>query len=210
MRLRAGAQLRCGEILDGIFLGREAQDWVCRAWVTRGLFTDRRSDRRGPRAGSSPHEMMRSIGSAIGRSPDVTGHHGQEGADARGDRITHSAPARLWDLWLGTRRSNQQRSNSPSSGPTPTRERPPASSPNWLLDLRWQRLPAFQQLGALVMRHLIGILNYCHEKAPFGKVEAINGNIRAMLRRGRGHRDHEYLLLKVQKATPTRRLRQPA
>jgi transposase len=77
---------------------------------------------------------------------------------------------------------------------------------NWLLALRWQRLPAFQKLGALLMRHLTGILNYCHEKVPFGKVEAINGNIRAMLRRGRGYRDHEYLLLKVQKATATRRL----
>ena len=81
---------------------------------------------------------------------------------------------------------------------------------NWLLALRWQRLPAFQKLGALLMRHLSGILNYCHEKVPFGKVEAINGNIRAMLRRGRGYRDHEYLLLKVQKATATRRLRQTA
>jgi transposase len=81
---------------------------------------------------------------------------------------------------------------------------------NWLLALRWQRLPAFEKLGALVMRHLTGILNYCHEKVPFGKVEAINGNIRAMLRRGRGYRDHEYLLLKVQKATASRRLRQAA
>jgi len=81
---------------------------------------------------------------------------------------------------------------------------------NWLLALRWQRLPAFQKLGALLMRHLTGILNYCHEKVPFGKVEAINGNIRAMLRRGRGYRDHEYLLLKVRKATATRRLRHTA
>jgi len=81
---------------------------------------------------------------------------------------------------------------------------------NWLLALRWQRLPALQKLGALLMRHLAGILNYCHEKVPFGKVEAINGNIRAMLRRGRGYRDHEYLLLKVRKATATRRLRQTA
>jgi len=30
---------------------------------------------------------------------------------------------------------------------------------NWLLALRWQRLPAFQKLGALLMRHLTGILN---------------------------------------------------
>jgi len=55
-----------------------------------------------------------------------------------------------------------------------------------------------------------GILNYCHEKVPFGTVEAINGNILAMLRRGRGYRDHEYLLLKVHRATATRRLRPAA
>jgi len=35
------------------------------------------------------------------------------------------------------------------------------------------------------MRHLGGILNDCHETVPFGNVEAIIGNIRAMLRRGR-------------------------
>jgi transposase len=81
---------------------------------------------------------------------------------------------------------------------------------NWLLALRWQRLPAFQKLGRMLTRHLDGLLNYCHEKVPFGRVEAINGNIRAMLRRGRGYRDHEYLLLKVQRATATRRLHQAA
>src|SRR5882724_8987847 len=81
---------------------------------------------------------------------------------------------------------------------------------NWLLALRWQRLPAFQKLGALLMQHLDGILNYCHEKVPFGTVEAINGNIRAMLRRGRGYRDHAYPLLKVQKAIATRPLRRTA
>ena len=80
----------------------------------------------------------------------------------------------------------------------------------WLRALRWQRLPAFQKLGRLLTRHLDGILNYCHEKVPFGTVEAINGNIRAMLRRGRGYRDHDYLLLKVQRATATRRLQQAA
>ena len=72
--------------------------------------------------------------------------------------------------------------------------------------LRWQRLPAFDKVAQLLSRHLDGILAYCHVKVPFGKVEAINGNIRAMLRRGRGYRDHEYLLLKVQKATAERRL----
>jgi transposase len=75
----------------------------------------------------------------------------------------------------------------------------------WMRALRWQRLPAFDKIAQLLSRHLDGILAYCHVKIPFGKVEAINGNIRAMLRRGRGYRDHEYLLLKVQKATAERR-----
>jgi transposase len=56
-----------------------------------------------------------------------------------------------------------------------------------------------------LLRHRDGILAYCHEAVPFGKVEAINGNIRAMVRRGGGCRDHEYLRLKVQRATATRR-----
>jgi transposase len=74
----------------------------------------------------------------------------------------------------------------------------------------WQRMPAFQKLARLVMQHLVGILNYRHEKVLFGKAEAVHGNIRAMLRRGQGYRDNEYLVLKVQKATATRRLRQTA
>jgi len=75
----------------------------------------------------------------------------------------------------------------------------------WLRALRWQRLPAFDKVAQLLSRHLDGIFAYCHVKIPFGTVEAINGNIRAMLRRGRGYRDHGYLLLKVQKATAARR-----
>jgi transposase len=75
----------------------------------------------------------------------------------------------------------------------------------WIRALRWQRLPAFDKVAQLLSRHLDGLFAYCHVKVPFGKVEAINGNIRAMLRRGRGYRDHEYLLLKVQKATAERR-----
>jgi transposase len=74
----------------------------------------------------------------------------------------------------------------------------------WMGALRWQRLPAFDNVAQLLSRHLDGILAYCHVKVPFGTVEAINGNIRAMLRRGRGYRDHEYLLLKVQRATAER------
>jgi transposase len=80
----------------------------------------------------------------------------------------------------------------------------------WLLALRWQRLPAFQKLGRMLTRHLNGIVPYCHETVPFGTVDAINGNIRAMLRRGRGYRDHAYLLLKVQKAPASRHLHHTA
>ena len=72
------------------------------------------------------------------------------------------------------------------------------------------RVGASDPLAHEMLTHLDGILAYCHERVPFGVVEAINGNIRAMLRRGGGYRDHEYLLLKVQRATATRRLQQAA
>ena len=80
----------------------------------------------------------------------------------------------------------------------------------WVRSLRWQRLPAFQKLVRTLCRHLEGILSYCHYKVPFGIVEAINGNIRAIIRRGRGYRDHEYLILKVQRSTAQARLRRAA
>ena len=80
----------------------------------------------------------------------------------------------------------------------------------WVRSLRWQRLPDFQILARTLERHLEGILNYCRHKVPFGTIEAINGNIRSMIRRGRGYRDHEYLILKVQKSTAQARLRRAA
>src|SRR5262249_8760063 len=62
--------------------------------------------------------VMGSIGSESGRSPNVTRHHGQEGADARGDRNTHSAPGRLWDLSVGSRRRRQHADPvDPADGP---------------------------------------------------------------------------------------------
>ncbi len=76
----------------------------------------------------------------------------------------------------------------------------------WLLSLRWQRLPAFKKLVRTLYDHLDGILAYCKHRVPFGVVEAINGNLRALVRRGRGYRDHEYLILKVQKSTAQARL----
>ena len=49
-----------------------------------------------------------------------------------------------------------------------------------------------------------GILNYCTTKIPMGVVEAVNGNIKALLRRGRGYRDLNYLLLKAQRLAATK------
>jgi len=46
---------------------------------------------------------------------------------------------------------------------------------------------------------LEGILNYCRTKVPFGVAEAVNGNIKAVLRRGRGYSNLRYLLLKAQR-----------
>jgi transposase len=80
----------------------------------------------------------------------------------------------------------------------------------WVRSLRWQRLPAFKKLARTLTSHLDGILAYCRHKVPLGVVEAINGNIRAMIRRGRGYRDYEYLILKVQKATAQARLAKAA
>jgi len=52
--------------------------------------------------------------------------------------------------------------------------------------------------------HLQGILNYCRTKDPMGVIEAVNGNIKALLRRGRGYRDMNYLLLKTQRLAATK------
>jgi len=69
----------------------------------------------------------------------------------------------------------------------------------WIDQLRWQRLEPFQKLAAMLLDHLEGILNYCRTKVPLGVVEAINGNIKALMRRGRGYRNLRYLLLKSQR-----------
>jgi transposase len=80
----------------------------------------------------------------------------------------------------------------------------------WVKSLRWQRLPAFQKLALTLLEHLEGLLAYCKHKVPFGVVEAINGNLRSLIRRGRGYQDHEYLILKAQRSTAQARLAQAA
>ena len=75
---------------------------------------------------------------------------------------------------------------------------------SWIDQLRWQRLKPMEKLADLLVRHLEGILNYCRTKVPLGVVEAVNGNIKALLRRGRGYRNLNYLLLKAQRLAATR------
>lgn len=75
---------------------------------------------------------------------------------------------------------------------------------SWFAQLRWQRLPAFQQLAAMLVAHLDGLLNACRTPVRFGVVEAINGNIKALLRRGRGYTNLRYLLLKAQRQAATK------
>ena len=70
---------------------------------------------------------------------------------------------------------------------------------HWMDQLRWQRLRPFQKLAEMLLDHLDGILNYCRVPVRFGVVEAINGNIKALLRRGRGYSNLRYLLLKAQR-----------
>lgn len=74
----------------------------------------------------------------------------------------------------------------------------------WIGQLRWQRLKPFQKLAEMLISHLDGILNYCRTKVPLGVVEAINGNIKSLLRRGRGYKNLRYLLLKAQRLAATR------
>ena len=75
---------------------------------------------------------------------------------------------------------------------------------SWIDQLRWQRLAPMEKLANMLLNHLGGILNYCKTKIPMGVVEAVNGNIKALLRRGRGYRDLNYLLLKAQRMAATK------
>jgi len=75
---------------------------------------------------------------------------------------------------------------------------------SWIDQLRWQRLKPFQKLAEMLLKHLEGILNFCRTQVRFGVVEAINGNIKALLRRGRGYKNFRYLLLKAQRMAATK------
>jgi transposase len=75
---------------------------------------------------------------------------------------------------------------------------------SWIAQLRWQRLAPFQKLAQMLIEHLDGILNYCRTQVRFGVVEAINGNIKTLLRRGRGYKNLPYLLRKAQRMAVTK------
>ena len=61
-----------------------------------------------------------------------------------------------------------------------------------------------EKLGRMLLNHLQGILNYCEHKVPLSVVEAVNRNIKALLRRGRDYRDINYLLLKAERLAFTK------
>ena len=69
----------------------------------------------------------------------------------------------------------------------------------WMDQLKWQRLTPFEKLAATLLKHMDGIANYCETKVRFGVVEAVNGNIRMLINRGRGYKNLRYLLLKAKR-----------
>jgi transposase len=73
----------------------------------------------------------------------------------------------------------------------------------WINQLRWQRLVPFEKLADMLLKHVEGIANYCRTKVRFGVVEAVNGNIRLLINRGRGYKNLRYLLLKAKRMVVT-------
>jgi transposase len=73
----------------------------------------------------------------------------------------------------------------------------------WMGQLKWQRLAPFEKLADMLLQHVKGIANYCQTKVRFGVVEAVNGNIRMLINRGRGYKNLRYLLLKAKRMAVT-------
>jgi transposase len=73
----------------------------------------------------------------------------------------------------------------------------------WIDQLKWQRLKPFKDLAVMLLKHVDGIVNYCRTKVRFGVVEAVNGNIRMLINRGRGYKNLRYLLLKTKRLAVT-------
>jgi transposase len=58
-----------------------------------------------------------------------------------------------------------------------------------------------ERLGDFLLKHINGIAAFCDHAVRFGVDESINTTIKAVLRRARGMRDEEILLLKLKWAT---------
>jgi transposase len=58
-----------------------------------------------------------------------------------------------------------------------------------------------ERLGNFLLKHITRIAAYCDHAVRFGVVESINTTIKTVLRRARGMRDEEMLLLKLKWAT---------
>ena len=67
----------------------------------------------------------------------------------------------------------------------------------WQQQLKWQRLKPLEKFMEMVRNHLDGILNYCENKIPLGRVEAINGIIKNIIRKARGFKNHRHGALKI-------------
>ena len=74
----------------------------------------------------------------------------------------------------------------------------------WIRQIRRQRLTVLQKQACLLLDHLEGLLSCYRVKVRLGVVEAISGNIRTVLKRGRSNQNRRYLLLKVQRMAATR------
>ena len=70
---------------------------------------------------------------------------------------------------------------------------------NWRAQLKWQRLPSYEEFAKMIDRHWDGIAAYCHpeNKVSLGFVEGVNNKVRVIQRRAYGLRDEEYLRLKI-------------
>ncbi len=53
---------------------------------------------------------------------------------------------------------------------------------NWIDQLKWQRLLPFEKLAQTQVGHAEGIANYCRTKVRFGVVEAVNANLRMLIK----------------------------
>jgi len=58
-----------------------------------------------------------------------------------------------------------------------------------------------ERLGDFIFHHIKGIAAYCDHPVRFGVVESINTTIKAVLRRARGMRDEQMLLLNLKWTT---------